>query len=365
MKILFVANLLKKHIDLFHLPYIEQLIIEGNEVDILAKNDHKNPTELLKYKNIKVNKLYDVDFTRNLFSIKHIKNFFRIKKILNENNYDLIITNTPIPSALVRLALPKNTDTKIIYFAHGFHFFKGSNIYSKLFYLPMEYFLSRKNSLLITINDEDYEFSRKYLHCKVVKINGVGFKDTFYNFDDKAPEEKVIKKSDEKIKIISVGELSDRKNHIEVLNALKSVDPSKYHYFICGEGKNKSLLLKYIEKFNINCSLLGHTTEIKKNVFQSDIFILPSKHEGLPVALMEAMAMKKLCIVSNVRGNRDLINHENGFIYNNLKELSDIVNYSINNLNKTGNLMEKAFQDSKKYSLSKVFNQIMECYRIN
>jgi glycosyltransferase involved in cell wall biosynthesis len=364
MKILFVANLLKKHIDLFHLPYIEQLIIDGNKLDILAKNDHKNPSELLKYKKINVNKLYDIDFTRNLFSIKHFKNFIKIKKILKENNYDLIITNTPIPSALLRLAIRKNTPTKIIYFAHGFHFFKGSTIYSKLFYLPMEYFLSKKTSLLITINDEDYEFSRKYFNCKVIKINGVGFKDTFYNVEDLRAEEEVIKKSNKKINLISVGELSDRKNHIEVLNALKSVDPSKYHYSICGEGKNKNLLLKYIKKFNINCSLLGHTQEIKKNVFQSDIFILPSKHEGLPVALMEAMAMKKLCIVSNVRGNRDLINHENGFIYNNLKELSEIIKFSINNLNKTDNLREKAFQDSQKYSFSKVFNQIMECYRI-
>ena len=60
---------------------------------------------------------------------------------------------------------------------------------------------------------------------------------------------------------------------------------------------------------------------------ESDVFILPSLWEGLPISLLEAMALKKPCIVSNVIGNKDVINNkENGFICNDLDEFVTTIN---------------------------------------
>jgi glycosyltransferase involved in cell wall biosynthesis len=358
MRILFVANLLRKHLDLFHLPYIKQLIHEGNILDIMAKNDHTDLKELEKYNILNINKIYDINFSRDIFSLKHIIIFFKLKDFFLKNKYDLIITNTPIPSALVRIAIPKKTNTKVIYFAHGFHFFKGSNLISKLTYLPLEYFLSKKTSLIITINKQDFELAEKKFCCKVVKVNGVGFKESFYDLTG------LKKETNDKIQIISVGELTDRKNHIDVLKVLRSLNNTKYHYTICGDGKKESFLKKYIEKHSINCTLLGHVNDVKKHIFLADIFILPSKHEGLPVALMEAMALGKLCIVSNVRGNSDLINEGNGYLYQSLKQLSSVLKSSTYAFNTTSILRQKAFEDSHMYSLKYVFNQIMDLYRL-
>ncbi len=360
MKVLFVASFLKKHIDLFHLPYIKQIICDGNQLDLMAKNDHLRPDAVQSYFDIGVNKFINVNFSRNLFSISHFFNFLKLKKLIKKYKYDLIITNTPIPSALIRFAIDKTIKTKIIYFAHGFHFYKGSSLLSKIVIYPIEKFLSKKTSLLITLNSEDFNTASNLFKCKVLKVDGVGFKSSF---SSEIPKLIYTRKDFSNLKYVSVGELSKRKNHILVLKTLKNISSQKYEYTICGSGKLFSFLNAYVNKYSLNVRLLGFRSDIQKILNDSDVFIFPSKQEGLPVALMEAMALGKLCIVSNVRGNNDLININNGLLFNNSIELSRILINLHDNFNDLFYLRENALIDSKKYSINIVFNKLMGVYR--
>ena len=82
------------------------------------------------------NKSFVVPFTRSPFKLSNITAYKQLKKIINQENYDIIHTHTPMGSVVTRLAAKKarKNGTKIIYTAHGFHFFKGAPLLNWLIY---------------------------------------------------------------------------------------------------------------------------------------------------------------------------------------------------------------------------------------
>ena len=111
--------------------------------------------------------------------------------------------------------------------------------------------------------------------------------------------------------MISVGELSVRKNHRVVVEALQEL-PDNYWYVIVGKGELKDEL-EAMDKTG-RLKLLGFRTDIVGLLQCSDIFVFPSLQEGLQVALMEAMASGLPCVASKIRGNIDLI-EDNGCLF--------------------------------------------------
>lgn len=104
--------------------------------------------------------------------------------------------------------------------------------------------------------------------------------------------------------LISVGELSARKNHQVVVKALNSINDNNIYYVIIGKG-----CLEYELKNLDNTGrlkLLGYRTDVVELLHCSDLFVFPSLQEGLPVALMEAISSGIAVICSRIRGNLDL-----------------------------------------------------------
>ncbi len=235
-----------------------------------------------------------------------------MKKLIKNEGYDLIHTHTPVASACVRLACKKMQGVKVIYTAHGFHFFKGAPLINWLVYYPIEKCLAKYTDILITINKEDYNRAKNSFKAdRVVYIPGVGL-DT-QRFDtilvDKSLKRKELGLPEDAVIILSVGELNKNKNHETVIRALAKLNNPAIYYVICGRGPLEDNLRSLSKELGLEnrVKLLGYRKDIIEICKAAEIFVFPSFREGLSVALMEAMACGLPVICSDIRGNRDLM----------------------------------------------------------
>ena len=105
-------------------------------------------------------KKYTISIERSPYKLKNLKAIKELKKIIDKENYDIIHCHTPMGSVVARLAArhARKNGTRVIYTAHGFHFFKGAPLINWLLFYPVEKYLAKYTDTLITINKEDYEW---------------------------------------------------------------------------------------------------------------------------------------------------------------------------------------------------------------
>ena len=185
-KVLFVATV-TGHINAFHTPYLKLFKDNGYKTEVISNGDAYIP-----YCDVH----YDVPTKRNPIDRDNIKAYKMIKNIVNAGQYDTIHCHTPVAAMLLRLAAQsaRKRGTRVIYTAHGFHFFKGAPLKNWLLYFPVEWLCSFYTDILITINKEDFAFAKKHLHAKqICYVPGVGvdidrFKNTKVDIDKKREE---------------------------------------------------------------------------------------------------------------------------------------------------------------------------------
>ena len=300
-KVLFVASI-PRHIQKFHLGYLKWFKKRGYIVYVAANG-----------KNIKlpyVDKYIDIPIQRNPFKTDNYRAYKKLKDIISKENFDLIHCHTPTASVLTRLA-KKNTNAKsaLVYTAHGFHFFKGAPIKNWILFYPIEKYLSKYTDALITINEEDYNYAKRF-KCKSYLVNGVGlYENEFVSRSNISRQD--LKLNDNDIVIIYVAELSNRKNQKMLLEAMKEINSSsnKIKLLLVGDGPNRAAYEKYIEKNDLKdrVIMLGYRDDVYDLLRLADIAVSTSKQEGLPVNIMEAMYMGLPIIATDCRGNRDLV----------------------------------------------------------
>jgi len=313
-KVLYVATVVKTHIMEFHIPYLKMLKEMGCETAVAARNDYENPADcVIPY----CDNYYDIPFERNPFKIGNYRAYKELKAVIDKGGYNVIHCHTPVGAMLARLAAreARKNGTKVFYTAHGFHFYKGAPIINWILFYPAERFLARLTDVLITINKEDYNRACTFKAQKILYVPGVGIDIKKFNKCKGNRFKKRIElglNSDDFI-LLSVGELIPRKNHALVLEALGEIkNRGKLNgiiYLICGQGvldkelKNRTLSLG----ISNHVRFLGYRKDISEICNTSDLFVFMSIQEGLPVALMEAMASGLPVICSAIRGNTDLI----------------------------------------------------------
>lgn len=257
---------------------------------------------------------HQTDIPRSIFKVGSILRSLRqVKALCQAERYDIIHCHSPIGGVVARLAAGKSRKqgTKVIYTAHGFHFFKGAPRKNWLLFYPMERLCARFTDLLITINREDYALAKAKMRAgRVVYVPGVGLDTKAFSgeTDPAALREKLGLAPKDRV-ILSVGELSRRKNHRVVLEAVAKLADPTVHYLICGIGPEEEKLLVLAKALGVEkqLHLLGYRRDIPQILAAADIYAFPSLQEGLPVALMEAMAAGKAVVASDIRGNDDLL----------------------------------------------------------
>lgn len=367
-KVIFVASVVKIHINVFHLPYLEWFKNNGFETHVAAKDDFdENDNKTIPYCDV----YHNVAFERSPFSLKGIKAYKTIKKIIEENYFDIIHCHTPVASVLTRLAARKarKRGTKVIYTAHGFHFFKGAPLINWLLYYPVEKFLARFTDVLITINKEDYERGKKFKAKRIEYVPGVGvdtqkFKNIRVNINRKRKE---LEMPEDAVLILSVGELNKNKNHKVVIKALSKINNPNICYCICGQGNLKTDLISLAEILGIKNTVkfLGYRNDMDEIYKAADIFVIPSKREGLPRSLMEAMAAGLPVICSDIRGNTDLIiGGKGGYLCgpNDVNALAKFIDILANNENLRIEMGNVNLEAVKAFDIENVQKEMKKIY---
>lgn len=370
-KVLFVATVVKTHIMEFHIPYLKMFKEMGWETAVAARNDYENPDDcVIPY----CDTYYNIPFERNPLKSGNLKAYKELKHIIDEGEYDIIHCHTPVGAMLTRLAAKqaRKQGTKVFYTAHGFHFYKGAPAINWILYYPVEKWLSRYTDVLITINKEDYERAKTFKAGKVCYVPGVGIDLKKFNvgYVNKEQKRKEIGVSADDFVLLSVGELIPRKNHevvIRALSVLKQLDKLNHiEYVICGRGAYETDLKKLAEGLDVadHVHFLGYRNDISEICNCADLFVFMSHQEGLPVALMEAMACGLPAVCSNIRGNTDLIEDGvTGLLANNTpEEVAESISKMKSDTALRNRVASAALQKIKQFDLSSVEDEMSKIY---
>ena len=387
MKMLYILNTTKRVNSFSYTSYLATREL-GIDFQIAgAWTGYDNANEIKEDEDKYGITIHQVDFVRNPFNLRNIKAYKQICAIIRDERIDIIHCNTPIGGVIGRLAGKKCEIQNVIYQAHGFHFYKGAPLINWILFYPIEKYLSRYSDAIITINNEDFLAAKKFKNKRlknVFQVPGVGINTDYYSDVRMHKEQGVafetkrdfilhyIKDGNSIVSnkpyiILSVGELNANKNNRVIIDAISKMRDRDVYYILCGDGNTKEKLRKRAKTLGImsNVIFVGYQSDVKLFYEMADLFVLPSKREGLSRSLMEAMACGLPCIVSNIRGNSDLIaNDKGGYLceFNNSKAFCCAIEQVKNNKEKATRMSSYNMSRICDYSISKSAKAIKAIY---
>lgn len=372
MKVLFVATV-RSHIGQFHMPFIRRLKELGCTVDGAYKDnsEDKQGLDLSDLDNV-----YEINFSRSPYSKDNIEAYKQLKKVIENGDYDAIHCHTPMGAVVTRLAAKgaRKKGMKVIYTAHGFHFYKGASALNWKVFYPIEKYLSKFTDCLITINQEDFDaaVNNGFKARKIYKVNGVGV--NLSKFKPVSAEKKSLLRrkygfADNDFIMIYPADFCDRKNQSMIFEVMA---------ILLKDHKDIKLLLpglldnagEYIEMANDmgiadNVLFMGYRRDIENLVALSDISVSTSRQEGLPINLVEAMAVGNPIVATDVRGNNDLVeDSKNGYLVelNDSKAMAEKLLRLYDNRELIGQLGENSIASAWEYSEEKVLPKMVKIY---
>lgn len=366
-KVLFTATV-DSHILCFHIPFLKLFKDMGYEVHVATNGNGEIPY---------CDKKIFIPFERSPYKLNNLKAIKKLKKVIMEEKYDIIHTHTPMGAVVTRLAAKKarkKYHTRVIYTAHGFHFYKGAPLLNWMLFYPVEKYLSKYTDTLITINKEDYERA-KHKFCKRCKdiqyVPGVGIDEEKFSVELDKNQKKKLKNSlglkDDDFVLTYVARLDKNKNQGFLIEVMKKLvcDYPNIHLLLVGPDELNGEYQKQAKDILSNVHFLGLRKDVPQLLNITDISVSSSLREGLPVNILEAMTMGVPVVATDTRGVRDLVeDNKNGFVvYNqNYEEFINQIIKLYKNHNLKQNFMIQNKKKSKNYQLGKIKEDISKIY---
>ena len=370
--ILFLATV-DSHIYYFHIPFMKLLRNMGYEVEVAAA-----PVGFKEKIENKGFKVYSIPFSRNPLSLHNLKAFFMVLHLMKKQKYIMVHTHTPVASFLGRVAAKIAGIPHIVYTAHGFHFHEHGSKLKNFIYYSLEKFAGLFTDILITINTDDYKVALEKCiipYGRVVYIKGVGV--DMHLFDPATVEKHVLEMYKKKFRInkedfvvISVAELIKRKNLNDIIVAVHNLSRKSVpvKLLMVGNGVLEKEIQEFIRanEMTTNVTMLGRRSDVKELLSISHVLCMTSLHEGLPKAIMEAMAMAIPVVAYNIRGVRDLVvNGKTGFLvpFKDVEALTEKILYLYSHPDFAKSMGKKGRESiEKEFSLDVVLKQMKDLY---
>lgn len=334
-KILYIVEAMGGGVFTYIVDLANELIKEY-DIYIAYSTRSQTPINYLEYFDKRIKLIKVNSFTRELNFIKDIKAFSEIKKIESKIKPDIIHLHSSKAGAIGRIAFSgKKVD--LFYTPHGYSFLmKNCSRKKRFIFKTIEKICAMRSCITIACSKGEYLEAMK-LNSKALYVNnGININ----NLNESISKLELEKKH--KFTVSTLGRICKQKNP-ELFNEIALKLPSIDFVWV-GDGELRDELTAP------NIKIVGWVERKKalEFVYKSDIFILTSLWEGLPISLLEAMYMKKVCLVSNVIGNRDVIKSNiNGFVCNDVNDFVDIISkieLGNKNVNKNS-IAERAYKE--------------------
>lgn len=275
--------------------------------------------------------MIEIPIERKISPWANIKSVIKLYTLMKKEKYDIVHVHTPIAAVLGRIAARLAGVPSVVYTAHGFYFHEGMSKFKYALFFSLEKFLAALfTDWLLLVSKEDYRLCAKHKFKNKERIlhicDGV---DIYHKFNPKAVDGGVCQKikkelaiGDKDIVLTFIGRLVREKGIFELLEAFGKLKENRpgAKLLVVGDilvserdQQSYKLIIKKLEDRQIIWT--GFRKDIPELLAVTDIFILPSYREGLPRTIIEAMAMGKPIIATNIRGcNEEVDNNKNGFL---------------------------------------------------
>lgn len=366
-KILIVASSYV-HIRAFLIPHIKQLVSDGWMVDVASENDGID----IPY----VNRQIDIPVKRSPFHPSNISAIKKLSRYIDDEQYDIINCHTPIGAMIARMASFKarRKGAKVIYMAHGFHFYEGAPLINWLVYYTAEKLMARCTDAIITINEEDSTNARKFFPeiAHQYSLPGVGYDVNHIERPCDVDSDELRKKyhiGDDDYVCIYIARYTRNKNHRFLIKALAKL---QHHIPQCkllllGDGEEMESCRRLAQELGVDDKVIfaGYQRNISAYLQLADVAVSPSLIEGLPIGLLEEMYVGLPILANTVRGHKDLIkNGETGMLYayNDEVEFVEKFLYLYRNPEERKRLGMMAQKSIVKYSVENIIPQMIEIF---
>jgi glycosyltransferase involved in cell wall biosynthesis len=323
-------------------------------------------------------KVHEISISRKLSPIADLMSVFRLVSLFRKEKPDIVHTHTSKGGGVGRIAAFFAKVPCVIHTIHGFPFDENSSGIKKTVYSIIEKFLARFTDVLLSQSSEDIATARHMgILCRsglpIYIGNGIDI-DRFLRSSYLEMREKTRSRlgiSDETVMIITVGRINKEKGYYELIEALRNLKSIEWVAVLVGADDGAELNIRdLVSKYDLKDKVffLGRRDDIPELLNASDIFVLPTHREGVPRSVIEAQIMGLPAIVTNIRGCREIVIHEETGVIVPPQQVRPLIN-AIDRLIKDKSLrVEMGRAGSKRarecFAEKLVFERILKVYKI-
>ena len=270
-----------------------------------------------------------VPLTRRLTPLADLRALVQLYRIFRREQFTIVHTHTPKPGLLGQLAARMAGVPVVVNTVHGFYFHEHMPRLWREFYITMERIAARCSDLVLSQSREDLDTAIRLGICPRERIQLLGNGIDIQRFDRNRVDPATLAHLRSTLGLPSgvpvigfVGRLVVEKGILELARAVQQVQ-SRFGpvtlLIVGGVDREKAGALNHEDiqaaAGTATCIFAGVRQDMPDMYALMDVFALPSYREGFPRAPMEASAMGAPCVVTNVRGCREAVEHErNGLI---------------------------------------------------
>lgn len=251
----------------------------------------------------------DIRFPRQPRPLKMLRAAVKIRSLIRELRPDIVHLHTPAAAMAVRL-LPRRFygDARLVYTVHGFaHSWPPQGLKNRLLQIAERHQAARTDAMLF-VSHEDMQEARGRGYRSDLHYAGNGVSPEWFSLP-------FLGRDEGRLRLIYVGRLVREKGLVELIHAISQIP--EVELTIVGDAlpsdrDSVALELKQVvERLGLvdRVSFLGMlgSSEVRESLARAHALVLPSYREGLPLSVIEALAAGRPCVVTRIRGCRELV----------------------------------------------------------